>query len=470
MCCLYCGKEIGAFRLLRDSEFCSALHRKKYGERLGKALHDIAAPEAAPAGVAGFLVQMPFQQGNRSSTLILWQTVTGRKRIRTGAQWPLTIDISDDKSGGQRTRSGSRMPRQSNVRRRCERWMPAPAPEPVAAFVQASAAPTPATPCVHADSPPHSPAAGGCGTARTGALRPLDARSGTRTRRRFRTQPPRPRHLLRRRTCARAFAAGLRAVPLGWTARATARARHAMRPLDARSGTRNPSPLSYKLPRAGTRACACACPVFAVEPEAASPLDSMLDPPPVCERWMPGPAPEPVAAFVQACRQADPGAGWRSALRLVARTSARVASECEPRRHATSGCRVSRCGAGCQSDMCHRTAVRAGAWNGPAAPPRMPAPEFTADLESLPALDDLLEPPAMCQQWMPAPAADPVFSHLQASVAPAVIAPVALKAPAFDLVTRRPACAVDRPVAPSCRSRNRSWTPCGQLRRKRRWF
>ena len=64
MCCLYCGKEIGAFRLLRDSEFCSALHRKKYGERLGKALQEIAAPEPAPAGIAGFRVQMPFQQGN----------------------------------------------------------------------------------------------------------------------------------------------------------------------------------------------------------------------------------------------------------------------------------------------------------------------------------------------------------------------------------------------------------------------
>jgi len=45
---LYCGKDIGAFRLLRDSEFCSIVHRKKYGERLGKALHNIAEPEPAP--------------------------------------------------------------------------------------------------------------------------------------------------------------------------------------------------------------------------------------------------------------------------------------------------------------------------------------------------------------------------------------------------------------------------------------
>jgi hypothetical protein len=63
----------------------------------------------------------------------------------------------------------------------------------------------------------------------------------------------------------------------------------------------------------------------------------------------------------------------------------------------------------------------------------MPAPEFAADLSSLPALEDLLEPPAMCLQWMPGPAADPVFSHIQSSVAPAAIATIALNTPALDL-------------------------------------
>jgi hypothetical protein len=63
----------------------------------------------------------------------------------------------------------------------------------------------------------------------------------------------------------------------------------------------------------------------------------------------------------------------------------------------------------------------------------MPAPEFTADLASRPELEGLLEPPAMCLQWMPAAAPDPVFSHLQSSVAQAVIAPAVLKAPPFAL-------------------------------------
>ena len=71
------------------------------------------------------------------------------------------------------------------------------------------------------------------------------------------------------------------------------------------------------------------------------------------------------------------------------------------------------------------------AWNRPALCRCMPAAQFTADLEPLPTADELFEPPEMCQQWMPAPSADPVFSYLQASSAPAVTWPTALTAPAF---------------------------------------
>ena len=70
----------------------------------------------------------------------------------------------------------------------------------------------------------------------------------------------------------------------------------------------------------------------------------------------------------------------------------------------------------------------------------------------------------------PHPAPDPVFSHLQSSVAPAVIAPVVPKAPRLGHVRRRHVCAVDLPSRTICRSRNRSWTPCGRLRRTRRWL
>src|ERR1035437_8524470 len=164
VCCWYCGKVIGAFRLLRDSEFCSALHRRKYGERLGKALHEIAAPEPAPAGVAGFLDQMPFQQGNLSRTLNPWQTVTGQHRIRNGAHWPLTIDTSDPTRDATRdatsdTTSDATSDATSDPTRVpvpiaahppveippwSESWMSAPVAEPVAGLVQASATLAPA--------------------------------------------------------------------------------------------------------------------------------------------------------------------------------------------------------------------------------------------------------------------------------------------------------------------------------------
>ena len=44
----------------------------------------------------------------------------------------------------------------------------------------------------------------------------------------------------------------------------------------------------------------------------------------------------------------------------------------------------------------------------------------------------------MSQQWMPAPAADPVSSYLQASTAPAIAVPLALKASAFALPVATP--------------------------------
>ena len=140
MCCLYCGKEIGAFRLLRDSEFCSIAHRKKYGERLGKALHNIAEPEPAPAGVAGFLVQMPLQQGNIVSALIPWHTDPRLNRIRTGAKWPLTIDTTEPTHDNVPVAGCAPVECPPQI----ERWMPGPPAEPVAAFVQASAAAIPA--------------------------------------------------------------------------------------------------------------------------------------------------------------------------------------------------------------------------------------------------------------------------------------------------------------------------------------
>jgi hypothetical protein len=477
VCCLYCGKEIGAFRLLRDSEFCSVLHRQKYGERLGKALHDIAAPEPAPASVAGFLVQMPLQQGNRSSTLNLWQTVTG-KRVRIGAQWPLTIDISDATSQA----ASAPVPECPRVEcpPQCERWLSTPAAEPVAAFVQASAAPTPvytwSTPRFAAELEPaalvdvawHAPAASDISmpalppeavtafvqasaaptpiytwsTPRfADALEPATVVDVVRhapaaCERWLPTPAPEPVAAFVQTPAALAPAQALRAsrfVAGLESAAVVAGVRRAPAACDIWMPAPAPEPVAafVQTSVAAAPAHTLRLPLFAVEPEAASPLDLMLNPPPACERWMPSLAPESVAAFVQAAARLTP-APATFPLRLVAERAPASLRNANP-----AACDLWMPGpalaATCGISASATGPVYALSQAPTGAPPRIPVPEFAADLSSLPALEDLLEPPAMCLQWMPAPAADPLFSHLQTSVAQAVIVPVVLKPPALAL-------------------------------------
>ena len=54
MACLFCGKEIGPFRLLRDDEFCSSRHRKEYRERLTRGLIQAQTSDFRANKVAGF--------------------------------------------------------------------------------------------------------------------------------------------------------------------------------------------------------------------------------------------------------------------------------------------------------------------------------------------------------------------------------------------------------------------------------
>src|ERR1035438_1274917 len=115
---------------------------------------------------------MPFQPGNRHCTLISWQTPAVRGPCRTGNHWPLTLDTSQAMSGTaavcecdpvESPRHNERwqpdaapalalhvpgftaeldpIPLVDLIFRapaRCDKWMAAPAPEPVAAFVRAS--------------------------------------------------------------------------------------------------------------------------------------------------------------------------------------------------------------------------------------------------------------------------------------------------------------------------------------------
>ncbi len=89
--CLYCGKDIGTFRLLRDSEFCSSAHRKSYGQRLGAALGRLAAPEPPPAGIADFQFKMPVQEGNRQHSRGPGVVGQARRGTRTDMPWTVAI-------------------------------------------------------------------------------------------------------------------------------------------------------------------------------------------------------------------------------------------------------------------------------------------------------------------------------------------------------------------------------------------
>ena len=146
MCCLYCGKEIGAFRLLRDSEFCTVAHRKKYGERLSKTLHDIAAPEPPPAGIAGFRELMPLQNGNRESVLRGFQRYH-LKDFQIPRLWRLRIDVSDPRVQAAAPAIDRNEPRgippQPDIPPMLEQWMRAPAAQPVEALLAYTASVAP---------------------------------------------------------------------------------------------------------------------------------------------------------------------------------------------------------------------------------------------------------------------------------------------------------------------------------------
>ena len=355
MRCLYCGKEIGAFRLLRDSEFCSAIHRKKYGERLDKALHEIAAPEPAPAGIAGFHVQMPFQQGNVTYTLVLWQSIASRNRIRIGNQWPLTIDTSDPVSEPAREPASASQRAAIQPPPLCERrmagpgaelvaafvqsfanptpayqqriprfatalapalfvdavcyapalhnnWMPAPAPELVAAFVRASADPTPVyqkstlrfatelEPGLLVDAACHAP-------AHDYTWMPAPAPEPVTA---FVEASASPAAAYRSRGAR--FAKGLTLVPSVETARHAPAPDYNWLPAPA------PEPVAafVEASAALTDVHTLRFPHFAAELEPTPFLDADLATPPLCERWMSAPAPEPVAAFVQAATALAP--------------------------------------------------------------------------------------------------------------------------------------------------------------------
>jgi hypothetical protein len=89
--CLYCGKEIGPIRLLRDREFCTSAHRQNYRDRLGKVLGQLAVPEGAPAGIADFQVTFPIQPAKSSNVCAPALFGYLKPAPRTTSAWPISV-------------------------------------------------------------------------------------------------------------------------------------------------------------------------------------------------------------------------------------------------------------------------------------------------------------------------------------------------------------------------------------------
>jgi hypothetical protein len=451
--------------MLRDSEFCCTLHRKKYGERLGKALHEIAAPAPAPAGVAGFLIRMPLQPGKHASTLTL-QTASSRSRFRA-CGWPLTADLSDVLSDTLSDAPGEPAPVADSAPVGCpprsERCMSAPPPEPVAAWLHASAALAPA-------GTPRAPRF----AAAINFTPLLDRAPGA---------PP---------LCQQWLPAPAVEPVAAWLHFSAALAPAGTPRAPRFAAAINFTPLPDRAPGAPPL-CQRWLPAPAVEPVAAwlhasaalAPADTPRAPrfaaainftplpdrvpgaPPLCQRWLPAPPPEPVAAWLHAsaalapadtpraprfaaainftslpdrapgapplCQRwlpappPEPVAAWLHASAALAPTDTPRA----PRFAAAIKFAPVLDGVLDTPPVCQRWMPAPAA--EPAAEPQHTVLQFTAEPEPLAAPDRPFATPPMCRQWMPTPPPDAVFSYLRTSTAPAVAVPVALKLPAVAL-------------------------------------
>ena len=91
MACLFCGKDIGPIRLLRDSEFCSPKHRKQYKDRLQKVLVRVGEPETVPCGAAPFRDSLHAVAGRTTQSEAAFDFSSSRHRVKLPQAWSLEI-------------------------------------------------------------------------------------------------------------------------------------------------------------------------------------------------------------------------------------------------------------------------------------------------------------------------------------------------------------------------------------------
>ncbi len=96
MACLFCGKDIGPIRLLRDSEFCSPKHRKLYKDRLQQVLVRVGEPETVPTHVAPFEDFLRPVSGRCAKSEATFDFSSSRHYTKLPQSWSLEIpDVGD---------------------------------------------------------------------------------------------------------------------------------------------------------------------------------------------------------------------------------------------------------------------------------------------------------------------------------------------------------------------------------------
>jgi hypothetical protein len=415
---LFCGKEIGAFRLMKDREFCRADHRKKYGSRLGKAIVQLAEPEPPPAEVATFVLTMPIQIGQADSRLARWMTPA-----RTNACAPLSdapapadtmrlpgFELAIVPPGEEPTEPvfheappASRGP------------VPAPGPEPVFSFVQTATATEPA-PCT-------------IPVRFAVALQPLPAISTPRGPAIQQTWMPVP---------------APEAVWAAVQASATLNSVTAAQPHET---------LLPAVPSV-------------VEPMPV--VDEFEQIPAVCERPVRAPQPEPVWSFVQPAAALEPA--LHSAAMLLPHIKAQIDPRPLPAASAAPALQPEPVFRMVQPAVSFETAAAACAIqlprftaqieplplpDAPAMPSLQPEPvshlvqsasslelagsasviqfpRLAAEVEPMPIADETIDPPQPCLAWMPAPSAEPVFAYVHAASADSASAALAVRQPGLS--------------------------------------
>ena len=94
MACLYCGKEIGPIRILRDREFCSPKHRKEYKDRLQRVLVQVGEPQTVPKGIAPFQDSLHPIVGPNQCAAAAFDFSSAEHSAQLPTTWPLAIPES----------------------------------------------------------------------------------------------------------------------------------------------------------------------------------------------------------------------------------------------------------------------------------------------------------------------------------------------------------------------------------------